>query len=66
MKTRSSLPIVAVLFAALTLPTQTFAQSTNVKTPNKNQSAKFKSAIFKGSGNLIESNSYASFIGGGH
>ncbi|MEI6339574.1 MAG: hypothetical protein WCQ57_13480 [Verrucomicrobiota bacterium] len=51
MKTRSSLPIVAVLFAALTLPTQTFAQSTNVKTPNKNQSAKFKSAIFKGSGN---------------
>jgi len=65
MKTRTFLPIVAVLFAAFTLPTQTFAQSTNVKTPNKNQSAKFKSAIFKGSANLIESNSVTSFIGGG-
>jgi len=65
MKSRSFLPIVAVLFAALTLPTQTFAQSTNVKTPNKNQSAKFKSIIVKGSGNLIGSNSLASFIGGG-
>ena len=65
MKTRTFLPIVAVLFAAFTLPTQTFAQSTNVKTRNKNQSAKFKSAIFKGSGNLIQSNSVTSFIGAG-
>jgi len=65
MKTRTFLPIVAVLFAAFTLPTQTVAQSTNVKTPNKNQSAKFKSAIFKGSGNLIQSNSVTSFIGAG-
>jgi hypothetical protein len=65
MKTRTFLPVVAVLFAAFTLPSHTFAQSTNVKTPNKNQSAKFKSGIFKGSGNLIGSNSTASFIGGG-
>ena len=65
MKARTFLPVVAVLFAAFTLPSHTFAQSTNVKTPNKNQSAKFKSGIFKGSGNLIGSNSTASFIGGG-
>lgn len=65
MNTRTLFPAVAVLFAALTLPPQTFAQSTNVKTPNKNQSAKFKSAIFKGSGNLIESNTIAAFISGG-
>jgi len=49
MKTRTFLPVAAVLFAALTLPTQTFAQSANVKPPNKNQSAKFKSAKPMGS-----------------
>jgi len=65
MRTHTFLPIVAVLFAAFALPSQTFAQSTNVKTPNKNQSAKFKSIIVKGSGNLIGPNSTASFIGGG-
>jgi hypothetical protein len=65
MKSRSFLPIVAVLFAALTLPTEVFAQSTNVRPPNKNLSAKFRSIIVKGSGNLIGSNSLASFIGGG-
>lgn len=65
MKARSFLPTVAVLCAAVALSPEAFAQSTNVKTPNKNQSTKFKSGIFKGSGNLIESNSMASFIGGG-
>lgn len=56
---------IAALLFALALPTAVFAQSTNVKTPNKNQSAKYKSIIVKGSGNLIVSNSMASFIGGG-
>jgi len=65
MKTRTFLQLVAVLFAALTLPTEVSAQSTNVRPRNTNQSAKFKSGIFKGSGNLIGSNSIASFIGGG-
>ncbi|MFM7375837.1 MAG: hypothetical protein ACKO39_11895, partial [Chthoniobacterales bacterium] len=41
------------------------AQNPDVKPPNKNRSAKYKSAIFRGSGNLILSNSLASFIGGG-
>ena len=65
MKARTFLPIVAVLFAAFTLPTQTFAQSTNVRTRNTNQSTKFKSGVFKGSANLIQSNSVTSFIGAG-
>jgi|688.fasta_scaffold182392_1 hypothetical protein len=58
--------LIAVLFLALgCFPSRSHAQSANVKVPNKNQSAKYKSAIFKGSGNLIQSNSYASTIGGG-
>ncbi len=65
MKERTTSLLVAALLAAFTLSHQLYAQSTNVKTPNKNQSAKFKSGIFKGSGNLIQSNSIASFIGGG-
>jgi len=65
MKTRLFLPVLAVLFAAFTLVSHALAQSANVKPPNKNLSAKFKSGIFKGSGNLIGSNSIASFIGGG-
>lgn len=65
MKRPLLLTFVAVLFAALTLPGHLCAQSTNVKTPNKNRSTKYKSGIFKGSGNLIDSNSIASFIGGG-
>ena len=65
MKTRLFLPVLAVLFAAFTLVSHALAQSANVKPPNKNQSAKFKSGIFKGSGNLIGPNSTASFIGGG-
>lgn len=62
---RTSLPFVAATFAAFCLPVSLLAQSTNLKTPNKNQSAKYKSAIFKGSGNLIRSNAIATFIGGG-
>lgn len=57
--------IVATLLTGLILPSGVFAQSTNVKTPNTNQSAKLKSIVVKGSGNLIQSNSTASFIGGG-
>ncbi len=57
--------LVAALLAAFTLSNQLHGQSANVKTPNKNQSAKFKSVIVKGSGNLIQSNAMASFIGGG-
>ena len=41
------------------------AQNTNVKPRNTNQSLKLKSGIFKGSGNLIQSNATAAFIGGG-
>lgn len=59
------LPVFAALLAAVILPAEIFAQSTNVRAPNRNQSARFKSAIFKGSGNLIQSNATASFIGGG-
>ncbi|MFM8809934.1 MAG: tail fiber domain-containing protein [Chthoniobacterales bacterium] len=65
MKTRTFLPIVAVLFAAFILPTQTFAQSANVRARNTNQSAKFKSFIVRGSANRIQSNSVTSFIGAG-
>jgi hypothetical protein len=62
---RTTSLLVAALFAAFISPSQLQAQSTNVRTPNKNQSAKFKSAIFKGAGNVIQSNAMASFIGGG-
>ena len=63
--TRITSLLVVALFAAFTLPSDTFAQSTNVKTGNTNQSTKFKSGIFKGSANLIQSNSVTSFIGAG-
>lgn len=43
----------------------TYAQNPDVKPPNKNRSAKYKSVISRGSGNVIYSNSLASFIGGG-
>ena len=62
---RATLFLVAAMFAAFTPPPQLHAQSTNVKTRNTNQSTKFKSGIFKGSGNLIQSNAVTSFIGGG-
>jgi hypothetical protein len=63
--TRITSLLVVALFAAFTLPSDTFAQTTNVKTGNINQSTKFKSGIFKGSANLIQSNSVTSFIGAG-
>jgi len=62
---RTTSLLVAALLAAFTLSHQLHAQSTNVKTRNTNQSTKLKSGIFKGSGNLIQSNATASFIGGG-
>ena len=65
MKPRILLPIVAVLLAAFFLPTALLAQSSNVRPLNKNYSARFKSGILRGSGNQIQSNSIASFIGGG-
>ena len=65
MKSRILLPLVAVLLAAFFLPPALLAQSTNVRPRNKNYSAKFKSGILRGSGNQIQSNSVASFIGGG-
>ena len=57
--------IMLSLFASACFAPQAQAQNPDVKTPNKNRSGKYKSAIFKGSGNLIWSNSLASFIGGG-
>jgi len=59
------LPLVAASLAAVAFPNKLLAQSDNVKTPNKNASAKFKSAIYTGSGNSIGSNSVASLVGGG-
>lgn len=56
---------ISALSVLLCLAACGLAQDPNVKPPNKNRSAKYKSAIFRGSGNLIWSNSLASFIGGG-
>ena len=61
----SVLLVILSLFASACFAPQAQAQIPNVKTPNKNRSAKYKSAIVRGSGNLIWSNSLASFIGGG-
>jgi hypothetical protein len=60
MKEKSFL--LAALLAAVLLPSQAFAQP---YPRNTNQSARFKSGIFKGSGNLIMSNSRQSVIAGG-
>ena len=60
MKEKSFL--LAALLAAVLLPSQVFAQP---YPRNTNQSARFKSGIFKGSGNLIMSNSRQSVIAGG-
>jgi hypothetical protein len=60
MKDRISL--LAALLAAVLLASQAFAQPFP---RNTNQSARFKSGIFKGSGNLIMSNSRQSVIAGG-
>jgi len=59
------LPLVVSMSALVSLPAQILAQSADVKARNTNQSARFKSAIFKGSANLIASNAITSFIGGG-
>ena len=61
---RSSRLLMLLLFAALG-SSAIHAQNPDVKPPNKNRSAKYKSGIFRGSGNVIYSNSLASFIGGG-
>lgn len=65
MRTSTFFPLVAVLLTAFVLPPELLAQSTNVRPRNKNQSVKFKSGIFRGSANLIESNSVTASIGGG-
>jgi hypothetical protein len=65
MKSQTPLSLVAVLLAAFVLPPALLAQSSNVRPRNKNYSVKFKSGILRGSGNQIQSNSVASFIGGG-
>jgi hypothetical protein len=64
MNRATSLFVVA-LFAAVVLPDQLAAQSTNVRPLNTNQNTRGKSGIFRGSGNLIRSNATSSFIGGG-
>ena len=64
MKTRTFLPIVAVLFAAFALPIQTFAQ-TLPRSTNFSRSTKLRSYLAGGSGNLIASNTTAAFLGGG-
>jgi len=61
MKTRTFLPLLAVLFAAFTLPTEVSAQLVK----NTNQSRKLGSVLVGGSGNLIPSNVRTAFIGGG-
>jgi len=66
VKIRTLLLVLAVLSTAFVLPPEISAQSTNVKPRNTNQSVKFKSGIFRGSGNLIASNAITSFIGGGY
>lgn len=62
---RATFLFVAALFAAVALPDQLAAQSTNVRPLNTNQNTRGKSGIFRGSGNLIRSNATSSFIGGG-
>jgi hypothetical protein len=62
---RATSLFVAALFAAVALPDQLAAQSTNVRPLNINQNTRGKSGIFRGSGNLIRSNATSSFIGGG-
>jgi hypothetical protein len=60
MKRITSLLVVA-LFSTFTLPTEVSAQFTK----NTNQSRKLRSVLVGGSGNLIQSNATAAFIGGG-
>ena len=62
MRTHTFLPIVAVLFAAFTLPTEVSAQSLP---RNTNYSRKWRSVLSGGYGNLIMSNVRASVIAGG-
>lgn len=59
---KDKISLLAALLAAVLLPSQAFAQP---YPRNTNQSARFKSGIFKGSGNLIMSNSRQSVIAGG-
>jgi hypothetical protein len=61
---RTLLLIVAVLFAAFTLPAQVAAQALPRST-NYSKSTKFRSVLSGGSGNLIMSNVRASVIAGG-
>lgn len=61
MRTHLFLPVVAALFAAFLLPADVSAQFVK----NTNQSRKLRSVLVGGSGNLIQSNAIAAFIGGG-
>lgn len=65
MKAGAWFGFVVIGFAFLQ-PCELYAQDTNVKARNNNRSIKLKSIISSGSGNQIpETNTYASFIGGG-